>query len=61
MGRRNSDDNLMLNLAIIFLALLAMPIVGFVVFINAKSDGGKLLGIVLMIVGVIIWIMNGVH
>ena len=48
-------------LAIMLIAIYAMPFVGGYVLITGKDDGSKLLGGSLLVVGIIIWIAMGIH
>ena len=59
MSRRSQDDGLLLFIGLLVIAIAAMPVVGFITFVKAKDDGSRLLGIALMVIGCIIWVMNG--
>lgn len=48
-------------LAIMLIAIYAMPFVGGYVLITGKDNGSKLLGGSLLVVGIIIWIAMGIH
>jgi len=48
-------------LAIMLIAIYAMPLVGGYVLITGKNGDSKLLGGSLLIVGIIIWIALGIH
>ena len=48
-------------LAVIILAIFAMPFVGGYVLVTGKDEGSKLLGGSLVVVGIIIWIALGIH
>lgn len=48
-------------LAVMLLAIYAMPFVGGYVLITGKNDSSKLLGGSLLVVGIIIWIAMGIH
>ena len=48
-------------LAIMLIAIYAMPFVGGYVLSTGKDDGSKLLGGSLLVVGIIIWIAMGIH
>lgn len=48
-------------LAVMLLAIYAMPFVGAYVLITGKNDSSKLLGGSLLVVGIIIWIAMGIH
>ncbi len=47
-------------IAIMLLAVWAMPFVGGYVLVTGKSDGSKLLGGSLLVIGIIIWIAMGI-
>ena len=55
-----SGDGIITLLAVILLAIFAMPLVGGYLLISGKDDGRKLLGGALLVVGIIIWIMMGI-
>lgn len=62
-GRRShcgSGDGIMGLIAIMLLAVWAMPFVGGYVLVTGKSDGSKLLGGSLLVIGIIIWIAMGI-
>ena len=56
---RSKDDGATGCLAFALLALLLMPVVGFVM-VCSKDPEKKTLGWILLIVGTILWIMSGV-
>lgn len=56
-----SGGGLLGILAVIFLAVVDMPFVGGYVLITGKEDGSKLLGGVLLVVGIILWVALGIH
>lgn len=56
----NSDDGMMGCLAIVILAIIAMPIVGVVMMIS-KEQEKKTIGLILTIIGVVLWIVIGVN
>lgn len=69
-GRRNgcggyygggSGDGVITLLAVILLAIFAMPLVDGYLLVSGKDDGSKLLGGALLVVGIIIWIMLGMN
>lgn len=57
----NSGGGLLGILVVIFLAVVTMPFVGGYVLITGKEDGSKLLGGVLLVVGIILWVALGIH
>lgn len=56
-----SGGGLLGILVVIFLAVVTMPFVGGYVLITGKEDGSKLLGGVLLVVGIILWVALGIH
>lgn len=60
-GYYGSGGGLISLLAIMLIAIYAMPFVGGYVLITGKDDGSKLLGGSLLVVGIIIWIAMGIH
>ena len=54
-GRR-SDDSFDGLLIMIVLAIMAMPFVGLYLVCKGRSDGMRLLGVVMIIISVIFWI-----
>lgn len=52
----SSDDSGMGCLVMIIMALIAMPLVGLYMLIKGKDDGQKVIGLILLVVGIIIWI-----
>ena len=48
------------GLATILLAVFALPIVGLIMLLNSKTEENKILGGVLLAVGIVIWIVLGV-
>ena len=55
-SRGGSDDSGMGCLVMIILGMVAMPLVGLYMLFTGKDDGQKAIGVVLTIVGIIIWI-----
>lgn len=56
MGRSgSSNDGVMELITYAILAIFAMPIVGLVLLLGNGSTSKKILGVVLLIVGVILW------
>lgn len=45
---------------VLMLAVFAMPLVGLYLATSAEEDGQRVLGVVLLIVGIIVWIKVGV-
>lgn len=67
-GRRGCHDgyyggggDLMGLLAVVLLAIFAMPLVGGYVLVTGKDEGSKLLGGSLLVVGLIIWAVLGLR
>jgi hypothetical protein len=40
--------------------LIALPIVGLVMMLNSKTEDNKVLGGVLLVVGIVLWIIIGI-
>lgn len=57
-GRGGSDIDG--SLAMIILGLVALPIVGLVMILNSKTEDNKVLGGVLLVVGIVLWIIIGI-
>ena len=57
-GRAGSDIDG--SLAMIILGLVALPIVGLVMMLNSKTEDNKVLGGVLLVVGIVLWIIIGI-
>lgn len=57
-GRGGSDIDG--SLAMIILGLVALPIVGLVMMLNSKTEDNKVLGGVLLVVGIVLWIIIGI-
>ena len=57
-GRGGSDIDG--SLAMIILGLIALPIVGWVMMLNSKTEDNKVLGGVLLVVGIVLWIIIGI-
>ena len=55
-GRGGSDDSGMVCLVMIILGMVAMPLVGLYMLFKGEDDGQKAIGVILTIVGIIIWI-----
>lgn len=60
-GHYGGGGGLLGLLAIMLIAIFAMPFVGGYVLITGKDNGSKLLGGSLVVVGIIIWIVMGIH
>lgn len=54
MGR-SSNDGVMELITYVIFAIFAMPIVGLVLLLGDGSASKKVLGMVLLIIGVILW------
>ena len=53
---------ILLILVLVVLALIAMPIAGLYLILRQDGDDGtKIIGWILLIIGVIFWIYIGVH
>ena len=57
-GRGGSDIDG--SLAMIILGLVALPIVGLVMMLNSKTEDNKVLGGVLLVLGIVLWIIIGI-
>jgi len=57
-GRGGSDIDG--SLAMIILGLIALPIVGLIMMLNSKTEDNKVLGGVLLVVGIVLWIIIGI-
>ena len=55
MSGRKKDDGMMGCLAIVFIGIVAMPLVGVYMLVKGK-DEQKGIGLILTIIGVILWI-----
>ena len=55
--RHNHDDSGMGCLVIFVLGLMAMPLVGLYMLIAGENSDQKVIGLILTIVGLILWIM----
>ena len=60
-GYYGGGGKLMGLLAVVVLAIFAMPFVGGYVLVTGKNDGSKLLGGALLVVGLIIWAVLGLR
>lgn len=64
MGRcgrhHHNDDSGLGCVVILLLAIFAMPIVGLYM-VSKGDEGQKVMGIILMIIGVILWIYLGLQ
>lgn len=58
-GRQGNgnNDGCSGGLALLFLGIFALPLVGLYLVAASKNEEDKALGIVLMVVGIIIWIV----
>ena len=57
---KNSSDGIVSMIAIVILVILATPIYGIYLLTNGKTEVQKALGIVLIVVGLIIWLATGI-
>ena len=55
--RHNHDDSGMGCLVVLVLGLMAMPLVGLYMLIAGEDTDQKAIGLILTIVGLILWIM----
>lgn len=55
--RGGSDDSGMGCLVMVILGMVAMPLVGLYMMFKGEDDGQKTIGVILTIVGIIIWIV----
>ena len=60
-GYYGGSVDLMGVLAVVLLAIFAMPLVGGYVLVTGKDEGSKLLGGSLLVVGLIIWAVLGLR
>ena len=56
-----SGDGIITFLAVVLLAIIAMPLVGGYMLVSGKDEGSKLLGGVLLVVGIIVWLIFGIN
>ena len=56
----DGDGGIITFIAMIIIALYALPIVGIYQLVARKSADSKVLGGVLLVVGIILWIMIGI-
>lgn len=60
--RRGGDDGTASCLVYFILAIFAMPLLGLYLMLKKSADDGtRVLGVVLLIAGIIIWVMIGVN
>lgn len=57
---KNSCDGIISMIAIVILVILATPIYGIYLLTNSKTEDQKALGIVLIVLGLIIWFVTGI-
>ena len=57
---KNSSDGIISMIAIVILVILATPIYGIYLLTNGKTEEQKALGILLIVVGLIIWLATGI-
>lgn len=61
MSRNNKSNDSGIGCALVLiLAVFAMPLVGLYLAVAGEEEGQKVLGVVLLIVGIIVWIKIGV-
>ena len=61
MSRNNKSNDSGVGCALVLmLAVFAMPLVGLYLAVAGEEEGQKVLGVVLLIVGIIVWIKIGV-
>lgn len=47
------------NIALVLMLIAALPIVGLVKIIKGENEDDKALGVVLLVIGIIVWIIVG--
>ncbi len=57
--KRHSDDGVIGCLIWVIIILIALPVYGVYRIITGKSDGEKAVGVLLLIVGILLWIVVG--
>ena len=61
MSRNNKSNDSGIGCALVLmLAVFAMPLVGLYLAVAGEEEGQKVLGVVLLVVGIIVWIKIGV-
>ena len=58
--KNKSSDGINSMLAMIILAILAMPIFGIYTVTHSAKEDDKTLGIVMFVLGIIIWFVTGI-
>lgn len=63
-GRRcrcsSSDSGIITFIACMLIAVYALPVVGIYLLAAGKSEGKRILGGVLTVVGIVLWIVAGI-
>lgn len=60
MSKNNKSNDSGIGCALVLmLAVFAMPLVGLYLAVTGKEDEQRILGVVLLIVGIIVWIKIG--
>lgn len=58
-NKKNNDSTGLGCVVMMFIAIVAMPLVGVYLLAAGKEDAQKILGVALLIVGIIVWIKFG--
>ena len=56
---RSNDSSGLGCVVMLFVAVVAMPLLGVYLISSAEEDGQRVLGVALLIVGIIVWIKMG--
>lgn len=48
-------------LAMILIGIVALPLVGGYLLFTGKSEGSKILGGILLIIGLVVWVVCGIN
>lgn len=48
-------------LAMILIGIVALPLVGGYLLLTGKSEGSKILGGILLIIGLVVWVACGIN
>lgn len=54
-NNNSSDDGAIGCLIMLIIGMVALPLVGIYLMVNGESDDAKAMGIVLLIIGIILW------